>query len=119
LPEEPVRRAHALVELARGQRGLHPPVDPDDDRVPDPMGGTGEDHHRAAVLIREAVSDIVDIVAPARPPVGPLRRPSPTARPAAGPPGNGSRPLPRPQPGGGPPPAGSPRPSVPPSRHTG
>ncbi len=40
LPEHPVRRAHALVDLARRQRGLLPPVEPDDDKVPDPMGGT-------------------------------------------------------------------------------
>jgi protein-tyrosine phosphatase len=82
LPEQPVERAHALVELGRRQRGLLPPVDPGDDRVPDPMGGTADDHHRAATLIREAVSSIVDVIAPARPAVGPVRRavPGPSHR---------------------------------------
>jgi protein-tyrosine phosphatase len=82
LPEHPVQRAHALVDLGRRQRGLLPPVDPDDDRVPDPMGGTADDHHRAAVLIREAVSSIVDLIAPARPAVGPVRRPVARPEPA-------------------------------------
>lgn len=77
LPERPVDRAHLLVDLARGRRGLLPPVPPEEDRIPDPMGGTQEDHHRAAVLIREAVSVLIDIVAPARPPVGPVRRVAP------------------------------------------
>ncbi|MBW0127497.1 arsenate reductase/protein-tyrosine-phosphatase family protein [Pseudonocardia oceani] len=76
LPEQPGPRARALVELARRQRGLLPPVEPEDDRIPDPMGGTVEDHHHATVLIREAVSLLVDVVAPPRPAIGPVRRPA-------------------------------------------
>lgn len=76
-----IERAHVLVDLARRKRGLVPPVPPEEDAVPDPMGGAQEDHHRAAVLIREAVSTFVDVVAPARPAVGPVRRPSSRPRP--------------------------------------
>jgi protein-tyrosine phosphatase len=66
LPDEPVARAHALVEQVRARRGLTPPVGPDADRVPDPMGGPPAAHHAAAVLIREAVETIVDVLAPRR-----------------------------------------------------
>ena len=38
-------------------------------RVPDPMGGPQEAHHRAAMLIHEAVRTIVDVIAPSRVPV--------------------------------------------------
>lgn len=116
LPEHPVHRAHALVDLARRQRGLLPPVALEDDRVPDPMGGSTDDHHCAATLIREAVSTIVDIVAPVRPAVGPVRRPSTRQDP--------SRYAPRPPVGAPPPPAFRPSPSPsrapqPPSIHAG
>lgn len=104
LPDHPVQRAHALVELGRRQRGMLPPVDPADDRVPDPIGGSADDHHRAATLIREAVSSIVDLVAPARAAVGPVR--TPVRRPA---------PV-RPRGGGVPAPVHRP---APPSSHTG
>nr|WP_252442221.1 hypothetical protein [Pseudonocardia humida] len=69
LPEAPVDRAHALVEAVRTRRGLVPPPAPDADRVPDPMGGPQEAHHRAAVLIHEAVATLVDVIAPRRVPV--------------------------------------------------
>ena len=65
LPVHPVARAHALVELARLRRGLVPP-DPDDDDIPDPIGCLRAVHHRAAVLILEAVTDVIDLVAPPR-----------------------------------------------------
>jgi protein-tyrosine phosphatase len=64
LPEHPVARAHALVELARLRRGLVPT--PVDDDVPDPMGRPQDAHHRAARLTHAAVATIVDVVAPAR-----------------------------------------------------
>jgi protein-tyrosine phosphatase len=66
LPDEPVSRAHALVELVRSRRGLAPPASPEADRVPDPMGRPQEAHHEAATLIHEAVSAIVDVIAPRR-----------------------------------------------------
>jgi protein-tyrosine phosphatase len=69
LPEEPVARAHALVDLVRTRRGLAPPTVPDADRVPDPMGGPQAAHHKAAVLIGDAVNAIIDVIAPRKVPV--------------------------------------------------
>jgi protein-tyrosine phosphatase len=66
LPESPVERAHALVEMVRTRRGLAPPATLDADLVPDPMGGPAEAHHKAAMLIHEAVSTLVDVIAPRR-----------------------------------------------------
>jgi protein-tyrosine phosphatase len=65
LPEHPVGRAHALVELARLRRGLVP-LSSDGDEIPDPNGRPRAVHHRAARLIHEAVATIVDVVVPAR-----------------------------------------------------
>jgi protein-tyrosine phosphatase len=62
LPAHPVARAHALVDLARLQRGLVPP-DPDGDDIPDPMGRPAEAHHQAAQLTHSAVAAVVDVVA--------------------------------------------------------
>jgi protein-tyrosine phosphatase len=70
LPDEPVARAHALVDLVRTRRGLAPPTVPDADRVPDPMGGPQAAHHNAAVLIADAVNSIIDVIAPRKVPVG-------------------------------------------------
>ena len=64
LPTEPVPRAHALVEQVRRRRGLSPPTRPDADRIPDPMGHSQQAHHEAALLIEDAVTMIVDTVAP-------------------------------------------------------
>jgi protein-tyrosine phosphatase len=64
LPVDPVERAHSMVERARMQRGLTPPVSPDEDRIPDPMGQPQRVHHLAATLIQEAVGTIVDVIAP-------------------------------------------------------
>lgn len=61
LPQHPVARAHALVELARLQRGLVPP-DPDGDAVPDPMGKPPEAHRQAAQLTHTAVAALVDLI---------------------------------------------------------
>jgi protein-tyrosine phosphatase len=66
LPDHPVARAHALVGEVRNRRGQAAPTLPDADRVPDPMGGPAEAHHAAAVLIQEAVSGLVDAIAPRR-----------------------------------------------------
>ena len=63
LPDLPVERAQALVELARAQRGLVPPPEDGDD-VPDPIGGPQEAHHAAATLIRDAVQRITDVMLP-------------------------------------------------------
>jgi protein-tyrosine phosphatase len=65
LPFDPVDRAFALVAQARARRGLVP-APPDADRVPDPMGGPPQAHREAAALITEAVSTIVDVIAPPR-----------------------------------------------------
>lgn len=59
LPAHPVARAHALVDLARLQRGL---VAVRDDDVPDPMGRPQEVYHRSAVLMRDAIRTIVEVV---------------------------------------------------------
>ncbi len=64
LPSQPVARAHALVEKARDRRGLLPPVAPEDDLIPDPIGGPQAAHHAAAELIAQAVTTIVDVVSP-------------------------------------------------------
>ncbi len=61
LPAHPVARAHALVDLARLQRGLVPP-DPDGDDIPDPMGRPRAAHHHAAQLAHAAVAAVVDVV---------------------------------------------------------
>ena len=67
LPEHPVARAHALVDLARVQRGLVP-AEPDADEVPDPMGRPRAAHHRAAELIHAATAAVVDVVGRPSPP---------------------------------------------------
>jgi protein-tyrosine phosphatase len=54
------------VGAVRQRRGLSPPSLPDADRIPDPMGKPQEAHHEAALLIRDAVSTIVDVIAPPR-----------------------------------------------------
>jgi protein-tyrosine phosphatase len=64
LPEEPVQRAHALVEGVRSRRGLAPPVMPHDDEVLDPMGRPPEEHRAATSLISEAVLALLDALAP-------------------------------------------------------
>ena len=66
LPPDPVARAHALVAAVRTRRGVSPPSLPEADRIPDPMGRPQEAHHEAAVLIRDAVSTIVNVIAPPR-----------------------------------------------------
>ena len=68
LPDTPVERAQALVELARAQRGLVPPPEDGDD-VPDPIGRPQEAHHAAATLIRDAVQRITEVMLPAQQPV--------------------------------------------------
>jgi len=68
LPDVPVERAQALVELARAQRGLVPPPE-DGDEVPDPIGRPQEAHHLAATLIREAVQRFTEVMLPAPLPV--------------------------------------------------
>jgi protein-tyrosine phosphatase len=82
LPQEPVARAHALVEAARMQRGLVPPDG--SDSVADPMGRSLRAHQEAAAQIREAVQAIVDVIAPVGMGSGPL----PVVPPADG---NGRR----------------------------
>lgn len=66
LSGSPVERARMLVGLARAQRGLVPPDNPEDDDVADPMGRSAEAHHEAAQAIRAAVHSIIDAIAPRR-----------------------------------------------------
>ncbi len=66
LPAHPVARAHALVDLARLQRGLVPP-DPDGDDIPDPMGHPRAAHHHAAQLAHAAAAAVVDVIGSAAP----------------------------------------------------
>jgi protein-tyrosine phosphatase len=64
LPAAPVARAHELVQQVRKRRGLSPPSLPDADRIPDPMGRPAQAHREAAELIQDAVTRIVDVIAP-------------------------------------------------------
>jgi len=64
LPDEPVERAHALVDHVRHRRGMEPPASPEAELIPDPMGRPRAAHHEAAVLIRDAVEVIVQAIAP-------------------------------------------------------
>ncbi len=72
LPVDPVERARALVELARAQRGLVPPPEDGDD-IPDPIGGPQSAHHSSALLIRETVQRVADVMVPASPAKRPIR----------------------------------------------
>lgn len=72
LPENPIERARALVELARAQRGLvAPPEDGDD--IPDPIGGPRSAHHSSALLIWDAAQRVVDVMLPPADATQPLR----------------------------------------------
>ncbi|WP_305059324.1 arsenate reductase/protein-tyrosine-phosphatase family protein [Actinomycetospora soli] len=104
LPRHPVRRAHALVALARGARGTVPAVSAEEDAVPDPVSGGPEAHEAAARVIDESLRVVLDLLVPPPPP-----RPAP---PRPVPPGAGHpRPAPGPRPPqGGPGPAGPPTP---------
>jgi protein-tyrosine phosphatase len=64
-PEDPVKRAFELVEQARMKRGLVA-TDPEDLKIPDPMGQSYEAHHRAVMLITDAVYRIVTKILPPR-----------------------------------------------------
>ena len=61
LPPDPVARARAAVRAAAGSTE---PVRPDDDSVPDPIGGPPQAHLRSADLVFEAMGSFVDLVAP-------------------------------------------------------
>jgi protein-tyrosine phosphatase len=63
--EDPVKRAHELVEQARMKRGLVA-MDPEDLKVPDPMGQPQQAHHQAVMLITDAVYRIVSKIVPPR-----------------------------------------------------
>jgi protein-tyrosine-phosphatase len=80
---DPVHRARALVAVASGRRGLHRPLRPEDDDVPDPHGAAEEVHRTVGRYIAEALAAPVAVVAGAAPveppeppdPAGPGRRP--------------------------------------------
>lgn len=62
-PSRPVPRLLSLVEAARGQRGIAPATEADDD-VPDPYGGPDAGYELAFALIESAVSDLARPIAP-------------------------------------------------------
>ena len=64
LPSAPMARAHTLVEQANQLRGLLPPLPSDAYRVPDPIGGRVDAYRYAAALVADAVSIIVEVLAP-------------------------------------------------------
>ncbi len=64
-PEDPVKRAHELVDQARRRRGLVP-LDPEDLAVPDPIGRPQEAHRAAVHLVTDAVYRIVQKIVPHR-----------------------------------------------------
>jgi protein-tyrosine phosphatase len=66
LSRSPVVRAHELVELARVHRGLVTARDRGSEDVPDPVGGTRDDHRRAADAIGAATWSIVQSITPNR-----------------------------------------------------
>ncbi|WP_018334197.1 hypothetical protein [Actinomycetospora chiangmaiensis] len=114
LPRHPVRRAHALVALARGARGTVPAVSADEDAVPDPVSGGPEAHEAATRAIDESLRVFLDLLVPPPPPRPLPPRPFPpgAAHPGAvpGPPRPGA---PRPgAPGPGAPGPGGPRPGA-------
>jgi protein-tyrosine phosphatase len=55
LPADPVGRARALVEATRAARGMTPPVSPEANTVPDPMGGSAADHLNSARIAADAL----------------------------------------------------------------
>ncbi|SDH05225.1 hypothetical protein [Pseudonocardia oroxyli] len=63
--EDPVKRATELVEQARMLRGLVR-MDPEDLRLPDPMGRPPAAHRHAVELITDAVYRIVQRIVPPR-----------------------------------------------------
>lgn len=73
LPPDLVKRARAVVGEARGLRGQIQA--PDDDRIPDPMGGPKSSHQLSTVLIFEALRAVLDVLAPRNAPraAGPPR----------------------------------------------
>ncbi|WP_207908851.1 hypothetical protein [Pseudonocardia endophytica] len=78
LPPDAVARGHSVVAGARGMRGRVPA--PDDDDIPDPMGGPPEAHRLSTTLIFDALRTVLDVLAPRNPPAppsGPPRRPLP------------------------------------------
>ncbi|MDN5851260.1 MAG: protein-tyrosine-phosphatase [Actinomycetia bacterium] len=64
LPVQPAERARSLVEHARHRRGMVPPVGPDADRIPDPIGWPRQAHRNTAMLIHQAVIIVVTAIAP-------------------------------------------------------
>jgi protein-tyrosine phosphatase len=62
-PSRPAPRLRALVEAARGQRGIVPASEADDD-VPDPYGGPAAVYELAFALIEAAVSELARMIVP-------------------------------------------------------
>lgn len=64
LPADPMRRALLILEWAPGLHAALPHVPPDEEVVPDPVDGGPWEHLRAADLIADAVTTLVDVLAP-------------------------------------------------------
>ncbi len=60
--QDAVRRARAAVAEAAMERGMAPPVSPEDDSVPDPMGGPEEVRARSYALIGSATRTVLDAI---------------------------------------------------------
>jgi protein-tyrosine phosphatase len=63
--DDPVKRAHELVDQARMKRGLVR-MDPEDLKVADPMGKPQVVHHQAVELITDGVYRILRKIVPSR-----------------------------------------------------
>ncbi|HWO68422.1 MAG TPA: hypothetical protein VNO31_51165 [Umezawaea sp.] len=74
LERDAVRRARTAVAAAAAERGMAPPVSPEDDSVPDPMGGPEELRAHSYALIGSATSSVLDAI------LGEWRRTSSTNR---------------------------------------
>lgn len=59
---DPVGRAHAAVAAARANRGLTPPVPPEQDDVADPKGRDQAAHHESALTISSALHHTISMV---------------------------------------------------------
>jgi protein-tyrosine phosphatase len=60
--EDPVQRMRLALEETRMQRGLVPPIEPDDDDVADPYRLPIEDYRRATLIIAQCVRSVADLL---------------------------------------------------------
>jgi protein-tyrosine phosphatase len=60
--QDAVLRARAAVAAAAMERGMAPPVSPEDDSVPDPMGRSKETRAHSYALLGSATSTVLDAI---------------------------------------------------------